>query len=88
MKTSVQEGEMWTKIKGSPIFPARNWVFGTVQCNMHDGLSAKTTLQMHVALRIVWSVVNLVERMKRQRMKIATDWLNAFEYTGLNAQKL
>ena len=81
MKTSVQEGEMWTKIKGSPIFPARNWVFGTVQCNMHDGLSAKTALQMHVALQIV-------ERMKRQRMKIVTDWLNAFEYTGLNAQKL
>ena len=81
MKTSVQEGEMWTKIKGSAIFPARNWVFGTVQCNMHDGLSAKTALQMHVALQIV-------ERMKRQRMKIVTDWLNAFEYTGLNAQKL
>ena len=81
MKTSVQEGEMWKKIKGSPIFPARNWVFGTVQCNMHDGLSAKTALQMHVALQIV-------ERMKRQRMKIVTDWLNAFEYTGLNAQKL
>ena len=54
----------------------------------HSIVRLKTASQMHVAPRIVWSTLWNGWRGNEWRLPLPLTGLNAFVYTGLNAQKL